>query len=133
MATLARFIAFSLLPVAGLSATSLMLTPNASQATPTTSAPPPAFAVCAACHSVTPGQKKFGPNLAGVSGRRAGTQVGYAYSPALKESGITWNAATLDRWIANPKAVVAGNRMPFAGVADAAKRQQIIDYLVTLR
>ena len=133
VAKLARRAAFRALPIAAFSLFLLSVDKNEAEATPAPSAPPAAFAVCAACHSVVPGQKKFGPNLAGVSGRRAGTQAGFAYSPALKDSGLTWNEAALDKWIANPKAMVAGNRMPFAGVQDPVKRKQIVDYLVTLR
>ena len=94
--------------------------------------PPPAFAQCAACHTVQPGRNAFGPSLAGLSGRRAASLPGYAYSEALKKSGLTWNAATLDRWLKGPQQVVPGTRMPFGGIPDAAKRKQVVDYLLKL-
>lgn len=99
----------------------------------TTPARPAAFAQCAACHSTEPGKTVFGPSLANVAGRRAGSLPGYAYSPALKSSGLTWNAATLDRWLTSPQRMVPGTKMPFAGIADATKRKQVVDYLLTLK
>lgn len=94
--------------------------------------PPPAFTQCAACHTVQPGRNAFGPSLAGLSGRRAATLPGYAYSEALKKSGLTWNAATLDRWLKGPQKLVPGTRMPFGGIPDAARRKQVVDYLLKL-
>lgn len=92
---------------------------------------PMAFAVCTGCHSTQPGKTMFGPSLAGLSGRKAGTVPGYAYSPALKASGLTWNAATLDRWLKGPQRLVPGTRMPFAGMQDAKARKAVIGYLLT--
>ena len=94
--------------------------------------PPPAFAQCAACHTMQPGRNAFGPSLAGLSGRRAASLPGYAYSEALKKSGLTWNAATLNRWLKGPPKLVPGTRMPFGGIPDAAKRKQVVDYLLKL-
>ena len=94
---------------------------------------PAVFAQCAACHSVQPGKHLFGPSLAGVAGRRAGSLPGYAYSPALKTAGLTWNAATLDRWLPAPRKVVPGTAMPFAGIAGRAPRKAVVDYLLTLK
>ena len=96
-------------------------------------APPAAFAQCAACHSVEPGRTVFGPSLAGVAGRRAGAVPGYAYSPALAGSGLTWNEKTLDRWLAGPQRLVPGTKMPFGGMTNAAQRKQVVDYLMTLK
>jgi cytochrome c len=93
---------------------------------------PPAFAVCAGCHSTQVGKTAFGPSLAGVGGRRAGTLAGYAYSPALKASGLTWNAKTLDRWLTDPKKTVPGTKMPFIGIQDRKTREQVVAYLLTL-
>lgn len=86
---------------------------------------------CAACHSVKPGEKRVGPSLAGVVGRKAGTSPGYSYSPALQKSGKVWTAASLDSWLTNAAAAVPGTKMPYKQ-ADAAKRQAIITYLTTL-
>ena len=100
-------------------------------ATPTTAAAvePAAFAVCKACHSVEPGMNGAGPSLAGIFGDKAGTVPGYEFSDAMKSSGLTWNQATLDRYLADPRGEVPGTKMGFGGLADAAKRQAIIDWI----
>lgn len=94
---------------------------------------PPAFAQCASCHSTEPGKTVFGPSLHGVGGRKAGSLPGYDYSPALKNAKITWNAATLDRWLASPQKTVPGTRMPFGGIQDPASRRALVSYLLALK
>jgi cytochrome c len=88
---------------------------------------------CRTCHAVREGDNRLGPSLHGIVGRKAGSAEGYGnYSAAMKQSGIVWDEATLDRFLANPEAVVPNNNMkPFARLADAAVRKQIIDYLET--
>src|SRR5690606_11648070 len=105
-------------------------TPTAS-ASPTTAAvtEPAAFAECKACHSVEPGKHGIGPSLAGIWGEKAGAVPGYDFSEPMKESGLTWNQATLDRYLADPRGTVPGTKMAFGGVSDPAKRQAIIDYI----
>jgi cytochrome c len=66
---------------------------------------------CRECHSFVKGQNRLGPSLYGVIGRKAGTLPGYGFTDSLKDSGVTWNAATLDKWIADPGAVIPGNGM----------------------
>ncbi|MGE3289831.1 MAG: cytochrome c family protein [Geminicoccaceae bacterium] len=89
-----------------------------------------AFQACAACHSLEPGRHRTGPSLAGVLGREAGSAEGFhRYSPALQASGVVWNEATLDAWIADPRALVPGNRMIFRGLADAKTRADLVAYL----
>lgn len=94
---------------------------------------PASFAVCSVCHSPEAGRNGVGPTLHGVVGRPAGAVANYTYSPAMKASGVTWDAATLDRFIASPHAVVPGTRMAYPGMRDAAKRAEIVDYLATLK
>jgi cytochrome c2 len=106
-------------------------TPTAA-ATAAAASPPASFAQCAVCHKTEPGETGIGPTLAGVFGAEAGHIAGFKYSQAMLDSGLTWNQATLDRYLADPKAVVPGTTMAFGGVKDAAKRQAIIDYLKTL-
>jgi cytochrome c len=89
-----------------------------------------AFAVCKACHRVGEGAKNtVGPTLNGVVGRPAGSVEGFAYSEAMKNSGLTWDEATLTEYLKNPKAKVPGTKMAFAGVKDEAKVANIIAYL----
>lgn len=94
--------------------------------------PPQAFNQCTACHSTTPGKTIIGPSLAHVYGRKAGTLAGFQYSDAMKNSGLSWNAANLDAFLANPAGKVPGTMMSLPGIKDAAQRKAIVDYLKTL-
>jgi len=87
------------------------------------------FEECAACHKIERGENDLGPSLHGVFGRKAGTLADFRYSPALKRSGITWTAQTLDAYLADPQKAVPANRMPYAGLADASDRADLITYL----
>lgn len=93
---------------------------------------PVAFIQCKACHSTKPGEMKIGPSLAGIYGTKAGEIPGYQFSTAMKESGLTWDDATLDKYLADPKAVVPGTKMTFFGLKDEAKRKEVIAYLKSL-
>jgi len=88
------------------------------------------FEECVACHALEKGKESVGPDLHGVFGREAGEVTGFRYSPALKRSGIVWSEQTIDTFIADPQAVIPGNRMPFAGIPDASARADLIAYLV---
>ena len=85
---------------------------------------------CGVCHSIAPAPGKMGPPLKGVVGRKAGTLPGYAYSTAMKGSGITWDAAKLETYLAKPTTVVPGTKM-MIGAANPAQRTAIIAYLAT--
>jgi cytochrome c len=87
------------------------------------------FQDCAACHKLAEGANDVGPNLHGLFERHAGELASFRYSPAMKRSGIAWTADTLNKFIADPQALVAGNRMPYAGMANAADRADLIAYL----
>jgi cytochrome c len=87
------------------------------------------FEECAACHKIERNEDNVGPSLHGVFGRKAGTLTDFRYSPALKRSGITWTAQTIDTFLADPQKVVPANRMPYAGLADAGDRADLIAYL----
>ncbi len=94
---------------------------------------PAAFAQCAACHAVEPGKHGVGPSLAGVYGTKSGELAGYAFSDAMKSANLTWDDATLDAYLTNPMKMVPGTKMTFAGMPDAAKRKEIIEYMKTLK
>ena len=88
---------------------------------------------CSACHGVVEGKKGIGPSLFGVVGRKAGTVADFHYSEANKGSGLTWDDATLDRYLVNPRAVVPGTTMPYAGLKNDTQRADLIAYLATLK
>jgi cytochrome c len=89
------------------------------------------FQDCAACHKLETGANNVGPSLHGVFARKAGELADFRYSPAIKRSGIIWTPETLDKFITDPQAVVPGNRMPYAGMASASDRSDLIAYLQT--
>ena len=83
---------------------------------------------CQLCHQAVAGKPSpIGPNLAGVAGRKAGSAT-FAYSTALKASGVVWSKANLDRFLAAPTKMVPGTRMVIA-VSDAAQRAAIVEFL----
>jgi len=88
---------------------------------------------CSICHTVAPGRNSIGPTLFGVVGRKTGSAPGFHYSPANIRANITWEPATLDKYIETPRAVVPGTIMTYSGVKDATKRADLIAYLETLR
>jgi cytochrome c len=88
------------------------------------------YQACQGCHSVD--ENDLGPRHRGVVGRRAGNIADYNYSAALKDSGLTWDPATLDRWLANPSALVPGTKM-FFKLDDPQSRADIIAYLAELK
>jgi cytochrome c len=86
------------------------------------------FQDCAACHKLD-ATNNVGPSLHGIFTRKAGEIADFRYSPAIKRSGIVWTPETLDKFITDPQALVPGNRMPYAGMADAGDRADLIAYL----
>jgi cytochrome c len=81
---------------------------------------------CHACHSID--HNSIGPKHRGVFGRSAGAVPDYAYSPALKNSHITWNEQTLNKWLEDSQALVPDNKMYFP-VDDAQERADLIAFL----
>jgi cytochrome c len=87
------------------------------------------FAKCKACHEVGSTTNKIGPTLKGMFGRKAGTVEGFAYSKAMKESGIVWDEATLKTYLADPKGSMPGNKMAFVGLKKPEDIDNVIAYL----
>jgi cytochrome c len=87
------------------------------------------FQDCAACHKLEAGSNNVGPSLHGLFERKAGALADFRYSPAMKRSGISWTPETLDKFITDPQAMVPANRMPYAGMANASDRADLIAYL----
>ena len=90
------------------------------------------FAHCAPCHATKPGENKFGPSLAGVFGRKSGTEPGYSYSSAVKGLNVAWEETSLNEWLQGPSKLAKGTKMIYS-VPDAKDRQDVIAYLNTLK
>jgi cytochrome c len=92
-----------------------------------------AFRACAACHSTAPGEQMTGPSLAKIWQRKAGTVEGFMrYSDAMKKANLVWTEQTLDKWLANPEALIPGTSMTFPGLRESQARQDVIAYLTAV-
>lgn len=89
--------------------------------------------ICSICHDTVAGRNRVGPSLFGIVGRKTGEEPGFHYSAANKNANITWDEATLDKYLENPRKVVPGTIMAYAGLKDAKKRADLIAYLATLK
>jgi len=85
------------------------------------------YARCLACHALA--YDRVGPRHCGLFGRRAGSVVGFAYSPAMKRSRIVWDEATLDKFLSSPTQALPGTAMTYDGVPEAQDRRDLIAYL----
>jgi cytochrome c len=91
---------------------------------------------CVACHDITQDkQNRVGPPLWGVYGKSAGWVEGYQYSEAhlSKKDSVTWDEATLDAYVQDPKAVIPGNKMVYAGLKKEKQRKNLIEFLKSLK
>ena len=88
---------------------------------------------CSLCHSVQPGRNMTGPSLFGVVGRKTGTVPGFHSSPANQAANLTWDEATLDKYLQSPRTVIPGTTMTYGGLKDDTKRANLIAYLATLK
>jgi cytochrome c len=89
--------------------------------------------VCSICHSVQADKNGIGPSLFGVVGRKTGSVPGFHYSPANQNANLTWDQATLDKYLQSPRTVIPGTIMTYAGLKDDTKRADLIAYLATLK
>lgn len=88
------------------------------------------FAQCRACHQVGPTAKNaVGPVLNGLFGRKSGTVEGYNYSPANKNSGLTWDEATFRDYIKDTRAKIPGTKMVYAAIKDEKRVSDLVAYL----
>ena len=87
------------------------------------------FSRCKACHVLDEEQNRVGPYLLGVFGRPAGGVEGFTYSSAMKESGIVWSEETIAEYVADPKAMVPGNKMLFPGLKKEEDIANLLAYL----
>jgi cytochrome c len=86
---------------------------------------------CGDCHSLArPAKNKKGPSLIGIMDKPAASVPNFAYSEALRAAKIVWTADTMDAYIKNPRAVVAGGgKMKYDGLGNTAERAAIIEFL----
>jgi cytochrome c len=115
----------SCLPI-GLALLSILAQPRPGQATEGEPGKELFERRCSGCHSLD--KDKEGPRLRGVYGRAAGSVTGFQYSDSLKAAHLTWDAATLDKWLTDPEQLVPGNDMAFR-LVKVDERAAIIDYL----
>ncbi len=93
------------------------------------------FNRCRQCHTFDPnGKSHMGPDLYGVVGRKAGTLPGFRYSDPMEKAsagGLVWTPEKLDTWLTDPRAMIPGTHMSFAGLKKAQDRADVIVYLQT--
>lgn len=87
---------------------------------------------CRACHSSDPAENAFGPSLVNVIGREAGTLPRFAYSDAVKNSGIVWSEDSLRAWMNDNEAFIPGTRMRHVNIDDEAEQDFILAYIRSL-
>jgi cytochrome c len=88
---------------------------------------------CSICHSPVSGKNMVGPSLFGIVGRKTASVSGFHYSPANLATNLTWDEATLDKYLQSPRTIVPGTIMTYGGLKDDTKRADLIAYLATLK
>ena len=120
----------------GLALAAALVAPVAASALENPPGAPAAFTKpgnCTTCHSVQPGKRLVGPSLFGIVGRKSASLPDYPYSPAMKGANLTWDEATLTKYLPNPKALVPGTTMTFPGFKDPKDVADVIAFLKTLK
>lgn len=111
----------------------VLMVPIAARADGDAAAGKKVFNQCAICHSIKAGENKIGPSLFGVVGRKSHSEPGFSYSDAMKKYDVTWDPATLDHYLVDPRKVVPGTKMIFPGLKNDTQRADVIAYLETLK
>lgn len=87
------------------------------------------FAKCKACHTLEKGQNRVGPSLHGIFGRKSGTAPGFKYSDAMVKAGVVWDEDKIEKYVADPKGFVPGNKMVFVGLKKKDEIEDLLAYL----
>ena len=66
-------------------------------------------------------------------GRKSAILENFNYSEAMKKFDHTWDEATLDEYLTDPRATVPGTKMIFPGIKEKTERDDVIAYLETLK
>ncbi len=118
------------IPLAAIAVLSLVASARVASADGDAAAGEVTFKVCRTCHQIGESARNFvGPELNGVVGRKSGTVPGYNYSDANKNSGLTWDEATLTKYLKTPREVVPGTKMAFPGLPRDSDIANVIAYL----
>ena len=93
------------------------------------------FNKCKACHAVGETAKnKVGPVLNGIVGAQAGQNPDFKYSEALlakASEGLIWDEQSLEAFLRDPKELIPGSKMSFAGLRKDDEIANLIAYLAT--
>jgi cytochrome c len=88
------------------------------------------FKKCLPCHDIgDDARNKVGPVLNGLAGRKSGTVEGFSYSDANKNSGLTWDEATFEDYIKDPRAKIPGTKMIFPGIKNEKEAENLWTYI----
>ncbi len=118
------------IPLAAIAVLSLVASARVASADGDAAAGEVTFKVCRTCHQIGESARNFvGPELNGVVGRKSGTVPGYNYSDANKNSGLSWDEATLTQYLKSPREVVPGTKMAFPGLPRDSDIANVIAYL----